>query len=63
MTFSQTCQSCNRRIALNYDEADSTPTFCPFCGEELGEDPLSDYDDAPGIRGADAEDTWDDDDR
>lgn len=63
MKFSQRCGSCNRRIALTYDEGDSTPTFCPFCGEELNDDPLATYDDAPGIRGADADDAWDDEDR
>jgi rRNA maturation endonuclease Nob1 len=63
MKFSVTCQSCNRRVALTYDEMDSTPAFCPFCGEEFGEDPQSSYDDAPGITGADADDAWDDDDR
>lgn len=62
MTYAATCPSCSRRIALSYDEADATPLYCPFCGEEIGDDTISDYDDAPGIKGADGEDNWDDDD-
>jgi len=62
MKFSQQCQSCNRKITLIYDELDSTPTFCPFCGEEL-DDSLSEYDDATGIKGADRDDNWDTDER
>lgn len=63
MNFSQDCPSCNRRVSLKYDEMDGTPTFCPFCGEELTDDTLSTYDDAPGITGADADDNWEDDER
>lgn len=63
MNFSQDCPSCNRRVSLKYDESDGTPLFCPFCGEELGDDPLSTYEDQPGITGSDAEDNWDDDER
>jgi predicted amidophosphoribosyltransferase len=37
MTYSQICPDCNRKIALEYDEDDGTPAFCPFCGEELSE--------------------------
>ncbi len=61
MFCSQTCTECNRRIRLEFDETDGTVIFCPFCGEELGDDPLSSYEDAPGIKGADADDAWVDD--
>jgi hypothetical protein len=63
MNFSQDCLSCNRRVSLKYDELDGTPLFCPFCGEELGDDNHSTYEDMPGISGADDEDNWEDDDR
>ena len=60
MTYSATCSSCSRRISLSYDEADSTPLFCPFCGEEIGDDTISDYDKAGEFSMGD---DWDDDDR
>jgi len=63
MTFTHTCQSCNRHISLSYDEADSTPEFCPFCGEDIEDDGEASYDDpgARGIAGADFDmgDEWD----
>lgn len=62
MKFSHTCASCNRTILLTYDETDATPEFCPFCGEPVDDNALSDYDDAPGIKGANDPDNWGDDD-
>lgn len=64
MTFTQTCGSCNRGILLTYDETDATPEFCPFCGEALDDAVPSEYDDAPGIKGATGDPDnwgWDDD--
>lgn len=35
MIFSHICESCGHAIQLEFDESDCTPTFCPFCGEDL----------------------------
>jgi len=56
MTYSATCPSCSRRIALTYDEADGTATFCPFCSDEISEE-LGDYD-----KGSENYNEWDDED-
>jgi len=56
MTYSATCPSCNRHIALTYDEADSTPLYCPFCGEP-GDENIGEYD-----REDDSLGEWNDDD-
>lgn len=37
MVFTYSCDSCNRFIRLDYDEADSTPAHCPFCGESISD--------------------------
>ena len=37
MIFTYACESCNRFIKLDYDEEDSTPSHCPFCGESLAD--------------------------
>jgi rRNA maturation endonuclease Nob1 len=56
MTYSVSCMSCSRRINLQYDEADSTPEFCPYCGEPLDND-LGDY-----AGGPENFDEWNDED-
>lgn len=37
MRFSHVCDSCGRSIRLDFDESESTPSFCPFCGEDLAD--------------------------
>jgi len=62
MKYSRECTSCGRQIRLTFDETDATCLFCPFCGEELGDDGYEEFDDAPGIRGANDPDNWNDQD-
>lgn len=57
MTYSATCCSCGKRINLTFDEMDATPLFCPYCSDDLGDDPLEDYDGGTELG------DWDDDDR
>jgi len=38
MKVSTTCHECNREATIEYLEEDSTLVFCPFCGEEYGDD-------------------------
>jgi len=35
MKIKRECESCETLIKLEYDEANSTPEYCPFCGEEI----------------------------
>lgn len=44
MTYTQTCEMCQRRMTITYDELDTTVCFCPFCGEEVTENEDSIYD-------------------
>jgi Zn finger protein HypA/HybF involved in hydrogenase expression len=34
MRCSRTCEDCNRKYTIEYDESDGTPEFCPLCGSE-----------------------------
>lgn len=55
MKLIETCDSCNHKIKLEYDETLCTPQYCPFCGSEL-EDIDSDYE--PDVLPADDEEEW-----
>lgn len=34
MRSSQTCDDCNRKFTIEFDESDGTLQFCPFCGTD-----------------------------
>lgn len=59
MTFIHDCESCNRIIKLDFDEADSSPLFCPFCGEDINEGGELTYD---GDYDRELDTAWSDDD-
>lgn len=44
MTYTQTCEMCQRTMSITYNELDTTVCFCPFCGEEVTENEDSIYD-------------------
>ncbi len=49
MKFQITCESCEGKIKIDYDETTYSVQYCPFCGEELEEDGEYEFDvDVPG---------------
>lgn len=38
MKLQTTCESCENKIKLDYDETMCSVQYCPFCGEELEAD-------------------------
>lgn len=35
MKLTTTCESCEQKIKIDYDETMTSVSYCPFCGEEL----------------------------
>jgi transcription initiation factor IIE alpha subunit len=35
MKLQTTCESCEQKIKIDYDETMTSVSYCPFCGEEL----------------------------
>lgn len=55
-TLKKECSACGCSWALTYCRCQSSPLFCPFCGEELVEELNSCM-----TADADEEDAWEDD--
>lgn len=49
MKLVTTCESCENKVKLNYDETRCHVQYCPFCGEEMEDEGDLEIEDQPDI--------------